>query len=86
MTPLDSPPLTIYVDAPPAKTVKMLSADFSGNVDWEDVIVVGNGHAVTATGSLIIRNSLVTGLSGLSGSVDAAAIEGSSFEDSGAMT
>lgn len=85
ITELDSPPLTIFVDAPPDKTIISLSADFSGTVSWDDAIIVGNGHSVTASGGLIIRNSLVTGLRGISGSVDSAAIEGSTFEDTGPL-
>jgi MYXO-CTERM domain-containing protein len=85
VTNLDSQPLTILIDAPPAKPIMTLTADLTGTVSWNDVIVVGNGHAVTASGSLVIRNSLVTGLSGLGGSVTDAAIEGSTFEDTGPL-
>jgi hypothetical protein len=85
VTTKDSLPITIFVDAPPAKPTVNLGGDLVGNVSWDNVIVVGNGHAVTASGSLVIRNSLVTGLSRLSGSVSDAAIEGSIFEDTGAL-
>ena len=62
-----------------------LTGDVSGAVNWDNVIVVGNGHAVTPTGSLVIHNSLVTGISGLSGTVTDVDIEGSIFEDSGEL-
>jgi hypothetical protein len=80
---VDSRPMTILVDAPPSKPTLTLTADHSGTVNWDSVVVVGNGHAVTASGSLLIRNSLVTGLRALGGSVSDAAIEGSIFEDTG---
>src|SRR5262245_1853732 len=79
----DSQPLTIIIDAPPAKTTVSLSANVSGPVNWDNVIVVGNGRSVTASGTLTIRNSLVTGISGISGTVSDATITGSIFEDSG---
>ena len=85
VTTQDSLPITIFIDAPPAKPTVTLSADLAGPVSWDGVVVVGNGHSVTASGSLVIRNSLVTGLSGLSGSVSDAAIEGSIFEDTGPL-
>jgi hypothetical protein len=37
------------------------------NLDWTNVAVRGNGHTVTVTGSLTIRDSLVTGLGSLTG-------------------
>jgi hypothetical protein len=85
VTQLDSAPLEIVIDAPPAKSTVTLSSDFLGPVSWNDVIVVGNGHAVKASGSLVIRDSLITGIAGISGSVSDAAIEGSIFEDSGPL-
>lgn len=81
----ESLPITIFVDAPPALPTVTLAADFSGAVTWDGVTVEGNGHSVTATGSLVIRNSLVTGLSGLTGSVTDATIQGSIFEDTGPL-
>jgi Bacterial Ig domain len=83
VTTKDSLPITIFIDAPPAKSTVTLSADVIGTVSWDNVIVEGNGHAVTASGSLLIRNSLVTGLGGFGGSVTDATIEGSIFEDTG---
>lgn len=80
---LDSKPMTVTIDAPPAKTVVSLDADFSGAVNWDNVIVEGNGHAVTAKDSIFIHNSLVTGISGVGGSVSDVSIEDSIFEDSG---
>src|SRR4051812_32957544 len=53
---LDTAPLTFFIDAPPAKPMVMLSADVNGPVNWDGVFVVGNGHAVTATGSLVIHD------------------------------
>jgi hypothetical protein len=67
----DSDPVVITIDAMPAKTNTIsLDADLqlSGlqNLYWQDAIVKGNGHKVTSasnwTGSVIIRNSLITGL------------------------
>jgi hypothetical protein len=37
------------------------------NLDWTHVAVRGNGHTVTVSGSLTIRDSLVTGLGSLTG-------------------
>lgn len=85
ITTLDSDPITVFIDAPPAKSTVTLNSDLNGTVSWNNVIVVGNGHSVTASGSLVITNSLVTGLSGLTGSVSDADIEGSIFEDTGAL-
>ena len=38
-----------------------------GTINWNNVIVVGNGNAVSASGALVIKNSLVTGISGFTG-------------------
>jgi hypothetical protein len=64
-------PVTITIDPLPAKqnTVN-LSADLqltgAQDLDWENAVVHGNGHRVTSaanwSGSVIIRNSFVTGL------------------------
>src|SRR5262249_32063952 len=67
------------------KTIVTLTADVTGTVTWDNVVVVGNGHSVVPTGSLVIRNSLVTGLSGISGTLSDADIEGSIFEDTGPL-
>src|SRR5262249_14537061 len=83
VTKQDSAPLTIFIDAAPAKPLMNLTANVTGAVNWSNVTVVGNGHSVTASGSLVIKNSLVTGLSGFTGNVSDAAIEGNVFEDSG---
>src|SRR5262249_53870441 len=83
VTTLDSAPMAIYVDAPPAKSTITLTSDVTGTVTWDNVIVVGNGHSVAPTGSLVIKNSLVTGVAGIAGTVNDADIEGSIFEDSG---
>jgi hypothetical protein len=90
VTTVDSSPITIYIDPPPSKSVVTLNGDMTGPVNWDNVIVVGNGHKVTANGALVIHNSLVTGLaapssSGVTGSVSSIDIEGSIFEDSGAL-
>jgi hypothetical protein len=88
---VDSEPLTVTVDAMPAgKTMMALSADVSGDVSWTDVIVVGNGHVVNASGSVTIKNSLVTGLgsltkAGITGATTSLDIEGSVFENTGAI-
>ncbi|HEY7375292.1 MAG TPA: Ig-like domain-containing protein [Polyangia bacterium] len=82
----DSLPLTVTIDAPPAKTMMTLSANVNGAVNWDNVIVVGNGKSVTASGALVIRNSLVTGVAGITGTVSSATVEGSIFEDTGAMS
>ena len=77
-------PMTIVVDAlPSGKTTVTLTADVTGTVSWNNVIVVGNGHAVSPSGSLVIKDSLITGVSGVRGSVTDADVEGSIFEDSG---
>jgi MYXO-CTERM domain-containing protein len=88
---VDSEPLTVTVDPMPAgKRTMALTADVSGPVAWTDVIVVGNGHVVAASGSVTIKNSLVTGLGsmtrpGITGASDAVDIEGSIFENTGAI-
>jgi hypothetical protein len=67
----NSDPVVITVDPVPTKTNTVtLSADLqlsgSQSLDWQDAIVKGNGHKVTSapgwTGSVIIKNSFVTGL------------------------
>ncbi|HTM46422.1 MAG TPA: hypothetical protein VL137_15785 [Polyangiaceae bacterium] len=88
---LDSDPMTVAVDAPPAKMLVTLTADMTGPVNWDNVIVVGNGHRVDASGALVIHNSLITGLGaldtdGLTGTVDSIDIADSIFEDTGAVT
>jgi MYXO-CTERM domain-containing protein len=83
---VDSKAITIFIDAPPAKDVVMVTSDMTGTVSWDNKLVIGNGHAVTASGSLLIRNSLVTGLSRLDGSVSDAEISGSIFEDTGPLS
>src|SRR4051794_12787348 len=84
---VDSPPLTVVVDPAPAKTVVQLNATTAkGTINWNNVIVVGNGNAVVASGALVIKNSLVTGISGFTGTVSSIDIEGSTFEDVGNMT
>jgi MYXO-CTERM domain-containing protein len=84
---VDSPPLSVVVDPAPAKTVVQLNATTAkGTINWNNVIVVGNGNAVVASGALVIKNSLVTGISGFTGTVSSIDIEGSTFEDVGNMT
>jgi hypothetical protein len=39
----------------------------AANLDWTNVAVRGNGHTVTVSGRLTIKNSLVTGLGSLTG-------------------
>jgi len=86
----DSAPITIIVDPRPDKTVVNLTGDVSGPVNWDNVIVVGNGHKVNASGSLVIADSLVSGLgsldtAGISGSLDSVDIQGSIFEAMGSL-
>jgi hypothetical protein len=46
VTTQDSLPMTIYVDAPPTgKTTVTLTANLTGTMTWNNVIVVGNGFA-----------------------------------------
>ena len=81
---LDDAPVTVVVDLPPmGKATITLNGDVSGTVNWSDAIVVGNGFTVRPSGSLVIRNSLITGVAGIQGSVSDAAIEGTIFEDVG---
>jgi MYXO-CTERM domain-containing protein len=88
---VDSEPLVVTVDPPPAgKTVKTLTADVTGPVTWNDMIVVGNGHVVRAREAVTIKNSLITGLgsmtkAGITGSTTAVDIQGSIFENTGAI-
>jgi len=83
---LDSAPITIVVDALPAgRTTLSLSADVSGPLNWNNLIVVGNGHRVHASGSVSITNTLVTGLgsdsaAGIDGSASNLSIQNSVFE------
>jgi hypothetical protein len=79
-----------------------LAADASfTNLDWTNVAVRGNGHTVTVSGSLTIRDSLVTGLGSLTGLASPATsvmvegitgtltgnvdVRGSTFESTGAL-
>jgi hypothetical protein len=71
------------------------------NLDWTNVAVRGNGHRLTVSGSLTIRDSLVTGLGSLSGLADPYTavmvngitgtltgnvdVRGSTFESTGAL-
>jgi hypothetical protein len=68
-----------------------LSADVTGPVTWDNLYVVGNGHVVTASGAVTIKNSLVTGLGsltkpGITGASSALDIENTIFEATGAIT
>jgi hypothetical protein len=88
---LDGPTIAIVVDPlPTGKTTMNLSADVTGSVNWNNVIVIGNGHSVKPNGTVTITNSLVTGLgsptsNGISGTASALDIEGTVFEASGAL-
>src|SRR5262249_50888174 len=56
-----------------------------GALTWDGVAVRGNGASLTVNGDLVIKNSLVTGLTKLTvtgGKID---IEGSIFEDTGVL-
>jgi hypothetical protein len=87
----DCAPITITVDPVPAtKTTLTLTADVAGPVSWNNVFVVGNGHVVTASGAVTIKDSIVTGLgtmttAGITGTSSALDIEGSIFENTGAV-
>ena len=89
---LDGPPITIVIDALPAgKTTVSLGADVSGSVNWNNLIIVGNGHVVRPNGSVTITNSLVTGLGtptsdGITGTATSLDIDGSVFEATGALS
>ena len=88
---LDSPTMSIVVDPVPAgKTTLTLNANVTGSVNWNNLIVVGNGHSVNANGAVTITNSLVTGLgsmtsNGIEGTATALDIENSVFESTGAV-
>jgi hypothetical protein len=79
---VNSDSVTIIVDAVPVKATAInLTSDLtlsgSTSLDWQDAIVRGNGFRVTSvanwTGSITIRNCLVTGLGVTSDSVPAIA-------------
>ena len=88
---LDSPPIAITVDALPTnKTTLSLSADVAGSANWNDLIVIGNGHVVRPNGTVTIRNSIVIGLgsptsNGIDGTASSLDIEDSIFESTGAV-
>ena len=88
---IDSPPITIVVDELPAgHTTLSLSDDVTGSVDWNNLIVIGNGHVVRPNGSVSIRNSVVMGLGsstseGITGTASSLDIEDSVFEATGAL-
>jgi hypothetical protein len=91
-TTLDSTPITIVIDPlPSGKTTLSLSADVTGDVDWNNLIVIGNGYTVQPNGTVTIRNSVVTGLGsptsdGISGTATALDIENTVFEGTGALS
>ena len=82
---------TLRPGAPAIQTIIDLTADQSGPVAWSNAIVNGNGHAVTAVGSLSIKNCFVTGLGSLTtdgivgSSLTSVDIEDSIFEDTGEL-
>src|SRR5450432_1655812 len=83
---LDSAPIIIVVDPlPSGRTTLSLSANLNGPISWNNLIVIGNGHTVTASGAVVIANTLVTGLgspssTGISGTAASLDIENSVFE------
>jgi hypothetical protein len=83
---LDSAPIAITVYAlPTGRTTLSLNANVSGAINWTNLIVIGNGHTVAANGSVMVSNTLVTGLgspssSGISGTATSLDIENSVFE------
>jgi MYXO-CTERM domain-containing protein len=90
---VDSSPVTIVVDPWPSdKTVINLTSDMTmADLDWENVAVKGNGHVVTVSGNVVIKNSLITGLgsllnTGMKGMVASADIEDSVFEATGEVS
>jgi len=88
---VDGPPMTIYVDElPSGDTTLTLTDDVTGNVEWDHLVVVGNGHVVRPNGTVTITNSLVLGLgsptsNGIEGTASALDIENSVFESTGAI-
>jgi hypothetical protein len=88
---LDGPTIAIVVDPLPAgKTTLTLSADVSGSVNWNNLIVIGNGHTLQPNGSVTITDSFVTGLGtpttdGIAGTATSLDIHGSVFEATGAL-
>lgn len=87
----DSAPITIMVDSlPTGRTTLSLNANVSGAINWTNLIVVGNGHSVAANGSVVISNTLVTGVgspssNGISGTATSLDIENSVFEATAAL-
>jgi len=88
---LDSVAIPIFVDALPAgRSTLTLNADVSGPLDWNNLIVIGNGHSVHANGAVSIVNTLVTGLGsasvrGIDGLASNLTIQNSVFEATAAL-
>jgi hypothetical protein len=66
---------------PAGKTMLSLSANVSGSVNWNNLLVIGNGHVVQPSGSVTIIDSTVTGLGtpasdGIHGTATSLDIEG----------
>jgi len=89
---VDSAPMQIAIDPIPAgKDALVLGADITGNVDWKGLVVVGNGHRVRASGTVTIKDCLVTGLGsstleGISGTATSLDIQNTTFESTGAVS
>src|SRR6185437_16193872 len=68
---LTQPPeraMSVIVDSWPAgKTLIEITEDLKvKDLDWTHVAVRGNGHTVTVSGKMTIKDSLITGLGSLS--------------------
>lgn len=89
---LDGPTISIVVDPLPAgkTTLNLLANINGGDINWNNKIVVGNGHTVKPNGSVTITNSVLMGLGsptseGITGTATSLDIEGSIFEATGAV-
>jgi hypothetical protein len=88
---VDSTPIAITIDALPAgRTTLTLNADVTGTINWNNLIVIGNGHRVHANGAVSIVNTLVTGLgspsaAGIDGTASNLSIRNSVFESTAAL-
>jgi hypothetical protein len=83
----ETTPIPITVDPWPADKQQItLSGDTTmATLAWDNVAVKGNGGRLMVSGTLTIRNSLVTGLGQIMGSVSNVVIEDSIFEDTGSL-
>ncbi len=79
--------LAVPVDPwPTGKDPVNLTADATiSNLNWTNKAVRGNGHTVTVSGALTIRDSLITGVARIQGTVSGLNVQASIFEGGGAL-